>query len=47
MNYFVFIFLCSTICPDFFKGGEPWKSSNDISKLNEWLKERDPKNIDR
>ncbi|KAM3840311.1 carboxymethylenebutenolidase homolog [Vipera latastei] len=36
-----------TICPDFFKGGEPWKPSDDISQLNEWLKTRDPKNIDK
>ncbi|XP_070798702.1 carboxymethylenebutenolidase homolog isoform X2 [Pituophis catenifer annectens] len=35
-----------TICPDFFRG-EPWKPSDDISKLNEWLKTRDPKKIDR
>ncbi|KAK9403635.1 carboxymethylenebutenolidase like [Crotalus adamanteus] len=36
-----------TICPDFFKGGEPWKPSDDISQLGEWLKTRDPKNIDK
>ncbi|XP_061445109.1 carboxymethylenebutenolidase homolog isoform X2 [Rhineura floridana] len=35
------------ICPDFFKGQEPWKPSNDFSEFNDWLKTRDSKNINK
>ncbi|XP_048371140.1 carboxymethylenebutenolidase homolog isoform X1 [Sphaerodactylus townsendi] len=33
------------ILPDFYKGQEPWKPSNDWSTFNEWLKTRDAKKI--
>ncbi|XP_053107105.1 carboxymethylenebutenolidase homolog isoform X1 [Hemicordylus capensis] len=35
------------ICPDFFKGQEPWKPSDDWSSFNEWLKTRDNKQINK
>uniref|UniRef100_A0ABM5GAA0 Carboxymethylenebutenolidase homolog n=1 Tax=Pogona vitticeps TaxID=103695 RepID=A0ABM5GAA0_9SAUR len=36
-----------SILPDFFKGEEPWKPSDDWSIFNDWLKTRDAKNVDK
>ncbi|KAG7525662.1 hypothetical protein JOB18_030294 [Solea senegalensis] len=33
------------VCPDFFDGKEPWSSSHDWSKFQEWLEEKKPTNI--
>ncbi|XP_062986294.1 carboxymethylenebutenolidase homolog isoform X2 [Elgaria multicarinata webbii] len=35
------------ICPDFFKSQEPWKPSNSESMFKDWLKSRDPNNINK
>ncbi|XP_075684636.1 carboxymethylenebutenolidase homolog isoform X1 [Rhinoderma darwinii] len=35
------------ICPDFFVGQEPWKSSNDWNTFSEWLKTRKATEVDR
>ncbi|XP_054840320.1 carboxymethylenebutenolidase homolog [Eublepharis macularius] len=35
------------ILPDFYKGQEPWKPSNDWSIFNDWLKTRDAKKTNR
>lgn len=35
------------ILPDFFKGQEPWKPSDDWSTFNEWLKTREANKINR
>ncbi|XP_053253149.1 carboxymethylenebutenolidase homolog [Podarcis raffonei] len=37
----------TAICPDFYKGQEPWKLSNDWSAFDDWLKTRDSKNINK
>lgn len=40
-------FLNRTILPDFFKKQAPWEPSNDWSSFDDWLKSRDPKNINK
>ncbi|XP_067323653.1 carboxymethylenebutenolidase homolog [Anolis sagrei] len=35
------------IIPDFFKGREPWKPSNDRATYGDWIKTRDSKNTSR
>ncbi|OPJ76480.1 carboxymethylenebutenolidase-like protein [Patagioenas fasciata monilis] len=36
-----------TICPDFFKGTEPWKSTDHWADFADWMKEHDPMKVDK
>ncbi|XP_061445087.1 carboxymethylenebutenolidase homolog [Rhineura floridana] len=36
-----------TICPDFFLGKEPWKTTNRWQNFGDWLKQRDPTKVDK
>ncbi|XP_074478442.1 carboxymethylenebutenolidase homolog [Sebastes fasciatus] len=35
------------VCPDFYVGKEPWTPSNDWSLFQEWMKDRNPMNINK
>ncbi|RMC15883.1 hypothetical protein DUI87_08088 [Hirundo rustica rustica] len=36
-----------TICPDFFKGTEPWKSTDHWPDFPDWMKNHDPMKVDK
>nr|XP_028591665.1 carboxymethylenebutenolidase homolog [Podarcis muralis]XP_028591666.1 carboxymethylenebutenolidase homolog [Podarcis muralis]XP_028591668.1 carboxymethylenebutenolidase homolog [Podarcis muralis] len=36
-----------TICPDFFLGKEPWKTTDRWQNFADWLKHRDPTKVDK
>ncbi|POI33687.1 hypothetical protein CIB84_002561, partial [Bambusicola thoracicus] len=36
-----------TICPDFFKGTDPWKTTDHWHDFADWMKEHDPVKVDR
>ncbi|NXI65248.1 CMBL Carboxymethylenebutenolidase, partial [Anseranas semipalmata] len=36
-----------TICPDFFKGKDPWKTTDHWHDFADWMKEHDPMKVDR
>uniref|UniRef100_A0A3P8VMZ4 Carboxymethylenebutenolidase homolog n=1 Tax=Cynoglossus semilaevis TaxID=244447 RepID=A0A3P8VMZ4_CYNSE len=35
------------VCPDFYVGKEPWSTSHDWSKFQEWLEDKKPTNINK
>ncbi|XP_009069605.1 PREDICTED: carboxymethylenebutenolidase homolog [Acanthisitta chloris] len=35
------------ICPDFFKGSEPWKSTDHWGDFADWMKDHDPMKVDK
>ncbi|NXG35114.1 CMBL Carboxymethylenebutenolidase, partial [Dromaius novaehollandiae] len=35
------------ICPDFFKGKEPWKTTDHWADFADWMKDHDPMKVDR
>ncbi|OXB70178.1 UNVERIFIED_CONTAM: hypothetical protein H355_002215 [Colinus virginianus] len=36
-----------TICPDFFKGKDPWKTTDHWHDFADWMKKHDPMKVDR
>ncbi|GAB0183329.1 carboxymethylenebutenolidase [Grus japonensis] len=36
-----------TICPDFFKGTEPWKTTDHWADFADWMKDHDPMKVDK
>uniref|UniRef100_A0A8D0KZ53 Carboxymethylenebutenolidase homolog n=1 Tax=Strix occidentalis caurina TaxID=311401 RepID=A0A8D0KZ53_STROC len=36
-----------TICPDFFKGTDPWKTTDHWADFADWMKDHDPTKVDK